>query len=94
MRVKWLRQALRNLDEEAEYLARENPAIAQDMVEAVRSSVDLLSQQPGIGRPGRLPGTRELVIQRYPYVVPYRVRDGALEVLRVFHTSRKPPMKW
>lgn len=94
MRVKWLRQALRNLDEEAEFLARENPAAAIAMVTTLQTSVDLLSQQPGLGRPGRLPGTRELVIAHFPYVVPYRVRDGALEVLRVFHTSRKPPMKW
>ena len=94
MRVKWLRQALRNFDEEAEYLARENPSVARYMVRTVRTSVELLSQQPGLGRPGRLPGTRELVIQRYPFVVPYRVRESALEVLRVFHTSRKPPMKW
>lgn len=94
MRVKWLRQALRNLDEEVEFLARENPDAAIAMVTTLQTSVDLLSQQPGLGRPGRLPGTRELVIAHFPYVVPYRVRDGALEVLRVFHTSRKPPMKW
>ena len=94
MRVKWLRQALRNLADEAEYLGRDNPAVAQDMVAALSASIELLSQQPALGRPGRLPGTRELVIQRYPFVVPYRVRNGVLEVLRIYHTARKPPMKW
>ncbi len=92
--LRWLRQALRNLDEEAEFLARENTAAAMDMVGTMQASVALLSRQPGIGRPGRLPGTRELVIQRYPYLLPYRVRGGVLEVLRVFHTSRQPPTKW
>ncbi|MBU1664723.1 MAG: type II toxin-antitoxin system RelE/ParE family toxin [Gammaproteobacteria bacterium] len=94
MRVDWLLQARRNLEQEADYLAVKNPAAAHDMLQTIRSAVCLLAQQPGAGRPGRVPGTRELVIQRYPYLIPYRVRGDVLEVLRVFHTSRKPPEKW
>ncbi|MDP2431008.1 MAG: type II toxin-antitoxin system RelE/ParE family toxin [Pseudomonadota bacterium] len=94
MRVDWLPQARRNLIQEADYLAGKNPAAAHDMLQTIRSAVRLLAQQPGAGRPGRVPGTRELVIQHYPYLIPYRVRGDVLEVLRVFHTSRKPPEKW
>ncbi|MDP2832839.1 MAG: type II toxin-antitoxin system RelE/ParE family toxin [Pseudomonadota bacterium] len=94
MRVKWLREASRNLEQEADTLADKNPDAADAMLQNIRSSVSLLAQQPGVGRPGRVPGTRELVIQRYPYLIPYRVRGDVLEVLRVFHTSRKPPEKW
>lgn len=47
-----------------------------------------------VGRPGRVFGTRELVIERYPYIVPYRIQGNAVQLLRVFHTSRKPPKTW
>lgn len=94
MRVKWLREASRNLEQEADTLADKNPAAADAMLQNIRSSVGLLAQQPGAGRPGRVPGTRELAIPHSPYLIPYRVRGEVLEVLRVFHTSRKPPEKW
>ena len=91
MRVRWLRQALRNLDQEAAYLAQENPRIAAEFVSHIQSSASVLARQPQLGRPGRVPGTRELVISRFPYILPYRVRGDAVEILRVFHTARKWP---
>jgi len=44
-------------------------------------------------------GTRELVIERSPYLIPYRVRGDDVEILRVIHTSRRhtsrrPPEGW
>ncbi len=47
-----------------------------------------------MGRAGRVPGTRELVISGTPYIVPYRVRGGAVEVLRVFHAARRWPTEF
>ena len=94
MQVKWLRQALRNLDEEAAYIASENLPAAQRVVARVLDAVALLTKQPGLGRPGRVPGTRELLIPKTRYIVPYRVKDDVVEILRVFHTSRRPPKDW
>jgi toxin ParE1/3/4 len=91
MRVKWLRKAIINLSTEAEYIAQENPQAASDFIRTVISSVDRLSEFPNIGRPGRVFGTRELVITNFPYIIPYRVKDEAIQILRVFHTSRKWP---
>ena len=91
MRVRWLRNALRNLDQEAEYIRRDNPKAAADFVLHALRSAALLTDQPHIGRPGRVPGTRELVITRFPYILPYRVEGGTVVILRVFHTSRKWP---
>jgi toxin ParE1/3/4 len=91
MQVKWLRRALQNLEAEADYIARDNPAAARSFVLHVLESVAVLGEYPGIGRPGRVYGTRELVISRYPYIVPYRVRDNIVQLLRVFHTARKWP---
>jgi len=94
MRVRWLRKALRNLDEEATYIAADDPAAARLVVQRVLEAVAQLADQPGLGRPGRVPNTRELVVLNTRYIVPYRVRSGVVEVLRVFHTSRKPPQRW
>ena len=88
MRVKWLHTALANLDAEAEFIARENPAAARRVVTAINRAVEKLRRYPALGRPGRITGTRELVVPGTPYILPYRVRNDAVEVLRVFHAAR------
>ncbi len=94
MHVRWLKRALKNLDDEAEYIARDNPQAAARIVERIAASIDRLATHPASGRPGRVPGTRELVISGTPYVVPYRVRDETVQILRVFHAARKWPEKF
>jgi plasmid stabilization system protein ParE len=94
MKVRWLRTALRNLDEEASYIATDDPAAARLVVARVLQAVAQLADQPGLGRPGRVPSTRELVVARTRYIVPYRVKRDAVEILRVFHTSRRLPKRW
>ena len=94
MHVKWLRRALLNIDEEASFIAADDPEAAKLVVQRIFDAVALLASQPGIGRPGRVSGTRELVVPKTRYLVPYRVRGRAIEILRVFHTSRRPPKRW
>ncbi len=94
MRVRWLRKALRNLDDEATYIASDDAKAARLAVQRVIGAVAMLAGQPWLGRPGRVPGTRELIVKKTRYVVPYRVRVQTVEILRVFHTSRRLPEKW
>ena len=94
MQVRWLRTALRNMDDEAAYIAADDPAAARIVVRRVLQAVDQLAEQPSLGRPGRVPGTRELVVAGTRYLVPYRVRRDTIEILRVFHTSRRLPARW
>jgi plasmid stabilization system protein ParE len=94
VRVRWLCNALANLSAEAEHIAAEDPASALEMFDHVIARVAALADFPGVGRPGRVPGTRELVIEKYPLLVPYRVLADEVHVLRVFHTRRKPPTDW
>ena len=94
MRIRWLRAALRNLDEEATRIAVDNARVARLVVQRILDAVEQLAEQPALGRPGRVPGTRELVVLRTRYLVPYRVRGETVEILRVFHTSRRPPATW
>ncbi len=94
MRVKWLRTASRNLDAAVAYIAQEDPGAAARVYTHIRERVAALAEQPGMGKPGRVFGTRELVIEKYPYIIPYRIQDNEVHILRVFHTSRKPPKDW
>lgn len=96
MQVKWLSEALRNLDQEAEFVAQDNPAAARALVQRVHEAISHLKANPALGRPGRIHGTRELVVSGTRYVVPYRVdpRSNRIEILRVFHTSRQAPDRW
>ncbi len=94
MQIKWLRKALLDLDKEAEFIAQENPQAAQLVLQHILDSVARLAENPSLGHPGRVHDTYELVIPNH-YIVPYRVRPRLqrIEILRVFHTSRKLPSK-
>lgn len=94
MQIVWLKNALNNLDEIAEYISQENPQAAQQAVDLIVEQVSQLAAHPAIGRPGRVVGTRELVISNSDYLVPYRIKNNQVEILRVFHTSRKQPKNW
>ena len=54
MRVRWLRTALRNLDDEAAYIAADDAAVASAVVQRVLDAVEQLKDRPGLGRPGRI----------------------------------------
>lgn len=91
MRVRWLIAALAYVDAEVDYITRDDPAAADRLADKIRHSVEQLVEYPAMGRAGRVPGTRELMISGTPYVVPYRVREGVVQILRVFHAARRWP---
>ncbi len=93
MQIVWLKTALGNLDEIAEYISQENPVAAEQVVDLIVEQVNQLATQPALGRPGRVLNTRELVISNTHFIVPYRIKNNSVEFLRVFHTSRKSPKK-
>lgn len=94
MQVVWLKSALNNLDEIAEYISQESPQAPQQVVGLIVEQVNQLTAQSALGRSGRVVGTRELVVSNTHYLVPYRIKNNQVEVLRVFHTSRRPPKVW
>lgn len=87
MEIRWTRRALENLEQIAAYIGTDNPVRARTFVGEIKEKTELLRQFPALGRPGRVPGTRELVVHEN-YVVPYRVKDGVIQVLRVQHVAR------
>lgn len=92
MRIRWLAEASTDLDNIEAFIAPDNPAAAINTVREIVRTVGRLKDHPASGRPGRVSGTRELVIPGKPYIVPYRVKDNIIEILRVFHTSRRIPI--
>ena len=90
MRIKWTKGASQNLNQIEEYIAQDNPQKAVDMVLKIIKSVERLSDNPAMGKIGRLFDTRELIISGTPFIVPYRVRAKQIEILRVFHSA----MQW
>lgn len=93
MKVVWSRRAIGNLIALRDYIAEDSPRSAASVAQQILDAVELLTTQPHIGRPGRITGTRELVIAGTPYVIPYWVRAGKLELLAVFHGRQKWPEK-
>ena len=92
MRLRCTRLAEADLEAIAGYIGQDSPAAAARVVlELLDQAELLLTRSPAIGRPGRVLGTRELVIVGLPYIIAYRVRDKDLEILRVLHTSRRWP---
>jgi len=69
-------------------MAHADPLAAAEAVLKIIRAVSLLKDQPGLGRAGRVPGTKELVVPNTHYIIPYRVKDNSLQILRVYHTSR------
>ena len=96
MQVEWLNTALQNLNDEAEYIAKDDPAAARQLVQRIVAAVRLLPANPALGYSGRIHRTRELLVPKTRYIVPYRVRPRLqrIEILRVFHTSRRLPKHW
>lgn len=91
MQIVWTEPALRDLAAARAYIARDNLPAADEQVVRVMAAVADLLQFPQIGRPGRREGTRELVIGRTPYIVPYRLHGDLIEILRVLHGRQRWP---
>lgn len=90
MIIKWLDDAIDDLQALRLYIAQDKPSAANRVAKRIINAINLLSEQPGMGRPGRIPGTRELIISSIPYIIPYRVKNNSIEVLSVLHVT----MQW
>jgi len=89
----WTRPAREDRKAIREYIAADNPSAALDLDELLSEKAARLVDHPGLGRPGRLQGTLELVAHRN-YILIYDVAGDLVRVLRVLHAARQwPPTK-
>ena len=92
MTLIWSPESIRDLIALRADIAEHDPAAAKRVALHILYSVEgLLADHPKLGAPGRVPGTRELVIPHTPYVIPYRVRGSHIEIVRVYHSARRWP---
>lgn len=89
-RLDWRPLALSDRAAIMDYIARDNPAAAIALDEAFEAEAELVRRNPALYRPGRVKGTREIVV-RPNYVMIYRVKPKAVEVLRVLHAAQQWP---
>lgn len=93
MNIVWLPGARANRAHAVDYIAKDNPRAALDQLEEIERQSDMLADHPEMGRAGRRRGTRELVINRTPFILVYRVRSRLkrIEILRLLHGAQKYP---
>jgi toxin ParE1/3/4 len=91
MRIVWTAPAYRDLVHAFDYVAEDNLAAAGKLIENILAATENLITFPNLGRIGRVPNTRELVITDSPYYIPYRIKGNEIQILSVIHGARRWP---
>lgn len=91
MKVEWLPEAVRNRESQLAYIGEANPSAAIRMGDVLEASIDRLADFPESAPPGRVAGTRELVVRGTPFVIVYRIEPTTVLILRILHASRRWP---
>lgn len=88
--VKFSASSLKDFQSIQEYICENDREAAKKIIAFIINEIEtVIVPNPAAGRAGRVLRTRELVITKYLYIVPYQVRDNVIYILRVLHTSRK-----
>jgi toxin ParE1/3/4 len=93
MKVVWSQRAIGHLVAIRKFIEKDSDGSAALVAARILDAIEILQTQRHMGRPGRLAGTRELVVSGTPYIVPYRVRRERLELLAVFDGRREWPRR-
>jgi toxin ParE1/3/4 len=91
MKIVWTVQAIQDLLQIREYIGRENKRAAAKIARRLQTAAARLADHAEIGRPGRVGSTRELIVPGTPFLLPYRVRQGRVEILSVIHAAQEWP---
>jgi|ERR1017187_3372080 addiction module RelE/StbE family toxin len=91
MLLQWSAFALADREAIFDYIEADSPRAAIAVDERIRTSVEGLVRFPEMGHPGRIDGTRELVISNTPYIAAYRIADNSVRILRVLHGAQQWP---
>ena len=85
--VVWLNEALEDLKSIGDYIAQENANTAYHVLIRIKAAADNLSRHPEMGRPGRVLGAREIVMNDLPYILVYQITGEDIRILAVMHTA-------
>jgi toxin ParE1/3/4 len=93
MKIRWTESASENWEQAFDFIAQENSGAALRIAEKILDLTEMLVVHPHAGRPGRVSGTRELVVPRSPFLLVYGV-DVTAEIIwiyAVYHGRRRWP---
>lgn len=88
--LRWTPEAIEDREAIYEYIEADNPVAAMALDELFEGAASRLIEHPGLGRPGRIGGTRELVAHQN-YLLVYDVTNDLVRMLRVLHAARQWP---
>ncbi len=94
MKVLYTSLAREDMMHLLDFIGSESPKSALEVINKIESQILNLKLHPEIGRSGRVPSTRELVITGTPFIVPYQVKSNTLVILRIYHSRRKWPYRF
>jgi addiction module RelE/StbE family toxin len=92
--LKWSGRAVRNLTAIQDYLESRNPSAANKIALVIADSAARLRAFPQLGKPTPRDGVRELQVAGLPYLLPYRIVGGTVEILAVFDERMERPESW
>ena len=90
-RIRWTTDAANDLEQIFRHIIRDNPTAASNVIHTITDGIDKLKVFPSLGRSGQVEGTREMVFTSLPYIAVYRVKENAVEILRVYHAAQDWP---
>jgi toxin ParE1/3/4 len=94
LHIRWTSQASAQLEATFDFVAEENVPAAENQLNIIERAIEQLANFPEMGRPGRVYGTRELVIQSTPYIAAYRLKGSIVEILALLHGARRWPTQF
>ena len=86
MNIKWTIGAKKNLEQIYNFIIQDNLLAAQNTIQKILNAINIIEDNPNIGRNGRVVNTRELIIPNTPYLIIYRITN-TIEILRIFHSA-------
>jgi len=92
--IRYAADAVADLAALRNTIAQHNPGVARRVADRIVKSVNRLAQHPRLGKPGRVSGTRELAIPKFPYVICYDEQEGDCIILRILHQAMQWPRRY
>ncbi|MDO9335031.1 MAG: type II toxin-antitoxin system RelE/ParE family toxin [Caulobacter sp.] len=93
MKVVWSEVAAHDLDEQIRFIAQDSVEAALRIEDRIVERVASLAEHPESGRPGKVIGTRELVVTRTAFVAVYTLSNNEITIARVLHGAQRWPPK-
>lgn len=85
------RKAIQNLDSISVYYETQSPGLGYEFAKYYNEQISMLKTFHVMCRAGIRAGTREMVMQKFPYIVVYRVKATHIQIVTVYHQKLQQP---